>query len=63
MLAALRTSFAGRPIEVEVVDVDENPDLALKYGLYVPVLMAGDEEICHYHLDTAKLTAYLAKKD
>jgi thioredoxin reductase (NADPH) len=36
--------------------------LETRYGEWVPVLMAGEEEICHYHLDPDKLRAYLAEK-
>lgn len=33
------------------VDVDADKPLELKYGFYVPVLMLGEQKLCHYHLD------------
>ena len=55
-LEAIEKSF-----ELRVVDVDSDPALEEKYGQWVPVLKAGDEEICHYFLDRTALDAYLAK--
>lgn len=45
--------------ELEVLDVDDDPQRVARFDELVPVLMAGDEEICHYHLDTQRLAAYL----
>jgi thioredoxin reductase (NADPH) len=50
------------PFDVEVVDIDHHPELEDRFGEWVPVLMAGEREICHYHLDEAGLRAYLAEK-
>ena len=33
--------------------------LVARYNELVPVLLAGDTEICHWHLDEAKLRAFL----
>jgi hypothetical protein len=43
------------------VDVDSDDELRSRYGERVPVLLAGGDEICHYHLDRAALDAYFAK--
>jgi glutaredoxin len=61
MIAALEPLQAGRGFLFKVVDVDAHPALVEKYDQLVPVLLAGETEICHYFLDTAKLDAYLAK--
>lgn len=61
MLAALQNGSWQKPFKLQVVDVDQDINLAEKYGPYVPVLVAGEQEICHYYLDSEKLTAYLAK--
>lgn len=45
---------------VTVVDVDADPALEARYGILVPVLLHGDVEICHYHLDVPRLEAFLA---
>jgi glutaredoxin len=47
------------PIRVDLVDIDSDADLAARYGHKVPVLVAGDEEICHYFLDEPQLDEYL----
>jgi thiol-disulfide isomerase/thioredoxin len=51
MLAALQELKLGYPFKLEVVDVDSDSDLQSRYGQRVPVLMVGNREICHYHLD------------
>jgi thioredoxin reductase (NADPH) len=57
-LAALRGEFA---FAVDVVDVDEDTALEQRLGTLVPVLMHAGTELCHYHLDAAKVRAYLAE--
>ncbi len=49
-------------VEIDVVDVDQHPALESKWGDKVPVLMDGDEEICHYFLDQDRLRLHLAKQ-
>ncbi|WP_018150299.1 glutaredoxin family protein [Leeia oryzae] len=46
---------------LNVVDIEDDDATEERYGQLIPVLMAGDEEICHYHLNTQRLDAYLAK--
>lgn len=46
---------------VEVVDVDADPRLERRYGERVPVLAAGERELCCYRLDLQALDAYLAE--
>ncbi len=46
---------------VELVDIDSDADLVLRYGHKVPVLVGGDEEICHYFLDEPMLAEYLGR--
>ena len=40
-----------------VVDVDGDPELAIRYGLRVPVLAAGPDVLCEGVLDAARLRA------
>ena len=47
-------------IELDIVDVDEDPVLEEKYNELVPVLLDGDTEICHWFLDEEKLKAHLS---
>ena len=64
MLAALEAlrGEAGVPdFEIEVLDVDADPDLEAKYNELVPVLVDGEgRELCHYFLDAAKVREYLS---
>lgn len=62
MLAQLQPYRASHGIEIDVVDVDADPALEAKYNELVPVLLAADgREICHWHLDGARLVAALAE--
>ncbi|MFO1380202.1 MAG: glutaredoxin family protein [Chitinivorax sp.] len=60
MLAALNELPSRRQFELDIVDVDADPVLEERYNELVPVLLAGERELCHYHLDNAALDAYLA---
>ncbi len=48
-----------RPFDIELIDVDRDPDLQMRYGALIPVLAAGEQMICHYYLDPAGLGAFL----
>lgn len=61
MIAGLRVLQAGDRFELEIIDVDTEPRLEEQYGDWVPVLVGDDGEICHYHLDAAKVNEYLTK--
>ena len=41
------------------VDIDVDPDLQRLYDTRVPVLVAGDTEICYYFLEEDRLRACL----
>ncbi|QJR15307.1 hypothetical protein DSM104440_02126 [Usitatibacter palustris] len=61
MIAALQQLQGRFSFEVEVVDVDRHPALEAKWGDKVPVLLDGEIEICHYHLNVEALDARLAR--
>ncbi len=61
MLTGLQQLQAGQPFDLVVIDVDSDPALEQRFGEWVPVLMHGDRELCHYHLDSAAVTDYLRK--
>lgn len=46
---------------VEVLDVDSDPELVARYGANLPVLLHGNEELCQYFLEAAKVRDYLGK--
>jgi hypothetical protein len=62
MRAALESIQGGLPFSLDIVDVDAHPELEARYGEWVPVLLDGEMEICHYFLDQAKLVAHLERK-
>jgi thioredoxin reductase (NADPH) len=57
-LEPLQREFGFR---IEPIDVDEFPELEDRLGELVPVLMAGERELCHYYLDEAAVRAYLSE--
>mgnify|MGYP003382986035 CR=1 FL=1 len=64
MLAALE-ALRGEPgmpdFQIDVLDVDADPELEAKYNELVPVLVDGEgRELCHYFLDAAKVREYLS---
>lgn len=61
MLAALETLRGEFDFDIESLDVDANPEWVKRFDELVPVLMLGDEEICHYFLDTAKVREVLSR--
>lgn len=61
MIEGLRALQARHRFELSVIDVDSEPGLEARYGELVPVLMHGERELCHYHLDAPAVTAYLAQ--
>ena len=56
-LAPLAAEFG---VTVRILDVDADPVLEAKYDELVPVLLHGENEICHYFLDEPKTREYLA---
>ena len=42
------------------VDIDSDPGLRSRYDTRVPVLVAGEVEICYYFLEEARLRAHLS---
>lgn len=59
MLAGLQALQTRLPFAVTVIDVDSDPALEQRYGERVPVLLHGERELCHYHLNSAAVTDYL----
>ena len=59
MEAALAPLAAEFEAAVTVIDVDCDPLLEAKYDELVPVLLHGQNELCHYFLDAPKVREYL----
>jgi glutaredoxin len=59
MTQALERLCPELGFEYSEVDIDRDPDLLSRYDTRVPVLAAGDTEICYYFLEEQRLRAYL----
>jgi hypothetical protein len=46
--------------QVSVVDISGDAELERRYGLRIPVLTAGDEELSFYRLDRSRVERYLS---
>lgn len=46
-------------ISVEIRDVDDEPEWEAYFGEKIPVLMAGECEICRYYFEPPSLQAWL----
>jgi hypothetical protein len=58
-LNKLRVEF---DFEVEVRDIDTDPELREKFNVLVPVLEAEGTELCHYSLDPTVVRKYLSEQ-
>lgn len=61
MLAELQPWQASHGFDLQVVDVDADPELEARFNELVPVLMEGEQEICRWHLDIPALAAHLGE--
>nr|WKF56802.1 hypothetical protein HUO10_001270 [Paraburkholderia busanensis] len=62
MRAALEPLLDEFGAQVEIVDVDSDPELEARYNEWVPVLLCDGVELCHYHLDVARVRAALSDR-
>ena len=64
MRDALAPLAATGGASVTEIDIDAHPALEARYGDLVPVLLLGGvdgRELCHYHLDRARVASALAE--
>ncbi len=59
LIAALNSSQRRHQIQlkIEIIDIDLYPELEIRYGDKVPVLLDGENEICHYFFDEGAFLA------
>lgn len=62
MELALRPLANEFELEIDVLDVDADPELEAQYNEWVPVLLHEGIELCHYVLDIAKIRDFLSKR-
>jgi glutaredoxin len=60
MRAALAPLLAEFGAQLDVIDIDSDPELEARYNDWVPVLVHENVELCHYHLDEARVRSALA---
>ncbi len=63
MLAELRSLQSRYTFELERVDIDEDPDLAMRFNAKVPVLAVDGEVLCCHFLDAPALIDELTPND
>ena len=61
LVAQLQPLAAELGWTVRVLDVDADPQLEARWDELVPVVLAGDTELCNYHLDEAAIRAYCGR--
>ena len=59
---ALEPRCRAHGIRLHLVDVDGDQALRDRYGLRIPVVMAGDSELCAWPLDEAQLAAWFGRR-
>jgi glutaredoxin-like protein DUF836 len=59
MQAALQPLSAKHGFKLEVLEVDAEAGFKREYGGEIPVLLAGNVEICRHRLDAGRLEAWL----
>ena len=66
LVAALQPIATEYGWEVEVIDVDQHPELEARWDELVPVLLLGTAqdgvELCHYRLDASAVEGALASR-
>jgi len=61
LLSSLSELIDPMQFELTRVDIDSDPVLKKRYNEFVPVLMDGDQEICHHFLDLIEVKKVLAR--
>ena len=59
MRLALEPMAKLHAFDLQIVDIDGDSALESRYGEDIPVLLAGEYEICRHRFDAARVTAYL----
>jgi hypothetical protein len=61
LVAELEPLVVGRA-RIDIVDISDDERLAKRFGLLIPVLMHGDEELSRYRLDRSRLTEFIDRQ-
>jgi len=60
MLSRVQNLAAGRAVDIETTDIEQDSDLLAEFGLDVPVLFGNGIEICRHRLDEMGLEDFLS---
>ena len=63
MIHALHTLQQQVSFDLQVIDIDSDKELIIRYGEKIPVLVSAEDhqEICHHFLNMTALDDYLGK--
>ncbi|HMV17109.1 MAG TPA: glutaredoxin family protein [Zoogloea sp.] len=61
LLDALAPLQVELGFSVEVIDVDSDPELEERWNEAVPVVLAGEGELCRHFLDAAAIRAHFRR--
>lgn len=53
---------AQHGFSLNIVDIDADTYLHIRYNERVPVLAAGEQELCHYHFNEEIVLGYLKQR-
>jgi hypothetical protein len=59
-MASGAREIAGPAARIALVEIDDDPELVLRFGRDIPVLSLGGEVLCKHFLDADRLAAALA---
>lgn len=59
MAVLLATYLGAKPIRLNLVNIDADPELQAQFAWDVPVLFDGEFELCRHELDVNALTGWL----
>jgi glutaredoxin len=59
MVSALKSHLSANGVRLQIVDVDSDPALRARFDWDVPLVFAGEREICRHELDVIALKTWL----
>jgi Glutaredoxin-like domain (DUF836) len=63
MLEGLKNWQYRFNFKVKLIDIDQDSTLTERFAARIPLLAAGDVEICQYHLDEQALLSFFNNSD
>ncbi len=58
MLIALKKWQSRYEFQINIIDIGQNSSLTSRFAARIPLLAAGDIEICEYHIDEIALSHF-----